>query len=306
MSMDNKKRLGRGIGSLLEGFEYDLKADKFISKEDENKDQRSLLKIKIDRIKINPTQPRKTFNEEKLSELATSIKEKGVLEPILVEEYLDSYYSIVAGERRYRAAKIAGLLEIPAIVVSLSEAEKLEVALIENIQREDLNAIEEATAYLNLMKKLNLSQEEVAERVGKSRSAVANSLRLLYLPDKIKDDVITGAISAGHARALLSLKNPLDREILRERIINEGLSVRKAEEIAEVLNKGQKIKQKKKLEDIKLEIVETERKFNSFLGLDVEIKGKLEKGKLIIKYKNIKALENIYYILSNGEQLFED
>ena len=223
-----------------------------------------------------------------------------------VEEIAPGEFSIIAGERRYRAAKIAGLDKVPAIVVSLSEVQRIQMSLIENIQRENLNAIEEASAYQYLIDHSGYTQEMVAQKVGKSRSAIANSLRLLSLSDKMKDDIVSGAMSAGHARAILSLINPADRELLRDKIVHEGLSVRDAEILAESYNKGHKLIQRKKSTEKDTEVVNIEEKFVSAVGARVEIKGSLDKGKLQIKFKSQKDLERLYALLSGGGVLFDE
>ena len=223
-----------------------------------------------------------------------------------VEEIAPGEFSIIAGERRYRAAKIAGLEKIPAIVVNINEIQRIQMSLIENIQRENLNAIEEATAYQYLMDHSGFTQEMVSQKVGKSRSAIANSLRLLSLSDKMKDDIVSGAMSAGHARAILSLVNPADRDLLRDKIVHEGLSVRDAEILADSYNKGHKLIQRKKSVGKDSEIVNIEEKFVSAIGARVEIKGSLDKGKLQIKFKNQKDLERLYALLSGGGVLFDE
>ena len=226
MSAKKTHGLGKGMGSLLGNFDFDITPD-VVAKpkekitvslsEEDVKDR--IISVSIDKIKANENQPRKSFDDNTLEELAESIKNQGVLQPLLVEKINDDCYIIVAGERRFRAAKLAGLKEIPVIVRSFTEIERIEVALIENIQRENLNSIDEAAAYQYLIQKSGLTQEEVAVKVGKKRSTVANSLRLLQLPDSMKDDVISGVLSAGHARAILSLVNPNDRVLLRDKII---------------------------------------------------------------------------------------
>ncbi len=312
MSSEKKRGLGRGMGSLLDGFDYDAQVDSVINKTistnlaDKNPERLEAIYVPIQNVRPNPHQPRKTFDESSLNGLATSIKNQGILQPLTVEEYAPGQYSIIAGERRYRAAKIAGLDKLPVIVVSLSEIQRIEIALIENIQREDLNSIEEAAAYDYLIQRSGYSQEEVAKKVGKSRSAIANSIRLLSLPDSIKDDVISGAMSAGHARVLLSLVNPSDVILLRNKILQEGISVREAEALAAAYNKGQKLAASKKSTTKDSDIISIEEKFVSAVGSRCEIKGTLRRGKLQIKYKSQADLERIYSLLSKGQELFED
>lgn len=309
MSSEKKRGLGKGMSSLLEGFDYDAQVESVITKtinEANKKDKMEVVFANISSISANPNQPRKSFDDEALEGLAESIKNQGILQPLTVEEIVPGQYSIIAGERRYRAAKLAGLDKVPVIISKMPEVRRIEASLIENIQREDLNAIEEAAAYDYLIKKSGYTQEEVAKKVGKSRSSIANSLRLLVLSDEIKDDVISGAMSAGHARAILSLVNPSDRILLREKILNEGISVREAESLADAYNKGQKLIAKKKTVKKDEDILLCEQKFVSAVGARCEIKGNLRKGKLQIKYRSQKDLERLYSLLSNGGYLFEE
>ena len=308
MANEKKRGLGKGISSLMSGFDFDTQTDDIITKtiKDERKDKMTVVQLDIRHVRPNPNQPRKFFDEEALEGLAESIKSQGIIQPLTVEEIAPGEFSIIAGERRYRAAKIAGLDKVPAIVVSLSEVQRIQMSLIENIQRENLNAIEEASAYQYLIDHSGYTQEMVAQKVGKSRSAIANSLRLLSLSDKMKDDIVSGAMSAGHARAILSLINPADRELLRDKIVHEGLSVRDAEILAESYNKGHKLIQRKKSTEKDTEVVNIEEKFVSAVGARVEIKGSLDKGKLQIKFKSQKDLERLYALLSGGGVLFDE
>lgn len=308
MANEKKRGLGKGISSLMSGFDFDTQTDDIITKtiKDERKDKMTVVQLDIGHVRPNPNQPRKFFDEEALEGLAESIKSQGIIQPLTVEEIAPGEFSIIAGERRYRATKIAGLDKVPAIVVSLSEVQRIQMSLIENIQRENLNAIEEASAYQYLIDHSGYTQEMVAQKVGKSRSAIANSLRLLSLSDKMKDDIVSGAMSAGHARAILSLINPADRELLRDKIVHEGLSVRDAEILAESYNKGHKLIQRKKSTEKDTEVVNIEEKFVSAVGARVEIKGSLDKGKLQIKFKSQKDLERLYALLSGGGVLFDE
>ena len=292
----------------MSGFDFDTQTDDIITKtiKDERKEKMTVVQLDIGHVRPNPNQPRKFFDEEALEGLAESIKSQGIIQPLTVEEIAPGEFSIIAGERRYRAAKIAGLDKVPAIVVSLSEVQRIQMSLIENIQRENLNAIEEASAYQYLIDHSGYTQEMVSQKVGKSRSAIANSLRLLSLNDKMKDDIVSGAMSAGHARAILSLVNPADRELLRDKIVHEGLSVRDAEILAESYNKGHKLIQRKKNTERDGEVVSIEEKFVSAVGARVEIKGSLDKGKLQIKFKSQKDLERLYALLSGGGVLFDE
>ena len=308
MANEKKRGLGKGISSLMSGFDFDTQTDDIITKtiKDERKEKMTVVQLDIGHVRPNPNQPRKYFDEEALSGLAESIKSQGIIQPLTVEEIAPGEFSIIAGERRYRAAKIAGLEKIPAIVVNINEIQRIQMSLIENIQRENLNAIEEATAYQYLIDHSGFTQEMVSQKVGKSRSAIANSLRLLSLSDKMKDDIVSGAMSAGHARAILSLVNPADRDLLRDKIVHEGLSVRDAEILADSYNKGHKLIQRKKSAGKDSEIVNIEEKFVLAIGARVEIKGSLDKGKLQIKFKNQKDLERLYALLSGGGVLFDE
>ncbi len=309
MSTDKKRGLGKGIGSLMSGFDFDSQTEDVLSKtiKEETKNRGlTVVDIELSHIRTNSNQPRKFFDEDSLKELSESIKSQGIIQPLTVEEIAPGEFSIVAGERRYRAAKMAGLERVPCIVMSLNEVQRIQVSLIENIQRENLNAIEEAQAFQYLIDKTGFTQETVAERVGKSRSAVANSLRLLSLSDQIKDDIVSGAMTAGHARALLSLVNPADRQLLRDKIVHEDLSVRDAEALAASYNKGQKVKSQKKKDKKDEETLKVEEKFTSALSSRCEIKGNLNKGKLIIKFRSTTDLESIYAKLSNNDILFNE
>ena len=250
----------------------------------------------------NPFQPRRTFNEESLQELAASIKEHGIIQPIIAEKNGDDYY-IIAGERRTRAALLAGLTRVPVIFREFENSKKLEIALIENIQRENLNPIEEAKAYQEIMQLSNLNQEETAKRVGKSRSAVANAMRLLQLPDEMQTALEKGSITAGHARAILSLINPADQTLLFTRITEQSLSVREAEMQAAQLKNGSRAGQKNtapqpvsrpETDDAQLAVKDIEQQFIDALGTKVEIKGDLEKGIVHISYFSQADLDALY------------
>ncbi|HEQ71971.1 MAG TPA: ParB/RepB/Spo0J family partition protein [Spirochaetia bacterium] len=286
----SKKALGKGIGALLNTTkpEAGLQAS---------------LSVEIDRIRTNPDQPRKHFSEAGLNELAASIKEKGVIQPILVEQNPDQSYTLIAGERRFRAAKLAGLAVIPVLIRSFNEIEKLEIALVENIQREDLTPIEEAAAYDSLLKLSGVNQDELAAHLGKNRSTIANSLRLLKLPEEMKAALDQREISAGHARAILSVNGKDAQASLFHAIHEKGLSVREAEALAQKMNTGGGKKGKKpgsgtlslpgripELEELKQKLIEK-------LGTKVEFKGTLSEGKIEISYFSPDDLERIYEIL---------
>lgn len=249
----------------------------------------------------NPKQPRTEFDQKKLEELADSIRENGIIEPIIIEPTDGGKFYIVAGERRTRASLLAGLSKVPVQIRKFDEIQRLQVALIENIQRADLNPIDEAQAYYNLMELGELTHEEVAKRVGKNRSTVTNAVRLLKLPDDMKKSLIDGQISSGHARALLSVTNPADQRIMFGKIIGTGLTVREAEELAQVYNNGGRAASKKTAKKIQKkdpEIARIEQKFIDIFGTKVAIKGNLEKGSIEISYFTKDDLDRLYNIIA--------
>lgn len=305
----NKRRgLGKGIGSLMSDYTYESVVDEALK--EEGKQGSTVLEVPIDKIRANPNQPRTEFNKEALDELAQSIKREGVLQPILVEEIGGGMYSIIAGERRYRASVIAGLSTIPVLVKSFSQMQRLEVSLIENIQRENLNPIEEAKAFAHLLQESGITQEELAQRVGKKRSTISNSIRLLQLNSSMQKDLLDGKFNAGQARAILSVVNPADREILYKMVLDKELSVRATEELAAKFNEGKRALYQKKKRGAKdanksVEIISAEDKFLHAVGSHVEIKGTLAKGKLQIPYRSSEELERIYQLLAPDQELFE-
>jgi len=275
--------LGKGIGALFnEQDAKNITRDSNVSRETN--------KVKIALVEPNFKQPRKEFDEETLKELADSIKKYGVLQPLLVKK-TGQTYQIIAGERRWRAAKLAGLTEIPIIEKDLADSEAAEVALIENLQREDLNPVEEAMAYRSLIEEYGLKQEEVAEKVSKNRSTITNSLRLLQLGDELLACVSDGSLSAGHARALLAVEEDKQRKALAQRIINQGLSVREAEKIAKAAKEakpGQRTVVKKE-EDVYTKDVA--KQLTRSLGTKVTLKpGKKGAGKIEIEYYSTDGL----------------
>ncbi|MDR2747924.1 MAG: ParB/RepB/Spo0J family partition protein [Treponema sp.] len=263
--------------------------------------------IPLDRLRPNPEQPRKHFGENELKELADSIREHGIIEPIIAEEAGDGTYTIIAGERRYRAALLAGLREAPVLVRSYPPEARLEIALIENIQRTDLNPIEEAQAYKKLMELSDLSQDSVAAKVGKNRSTVANAMRLLRLPEEIQQTLINGEISPGHARAILQTVKSEDRETLFREIREGGLSVREAERRAGELNgetpagggdPGAAPKTRTGEEGRRPpELTGMEEKFIEKFGTKVSIQGTLSKGSIRIDYYSMDDLDRLYNII---------
>lgn len=260
--------------------------------------------IPISLIKRDPDQPRQVFNETALEELSASIQARGVIQPILAER-VKGTYRIVAGERRYRAAKLAGLTAVPVIVKQLTDAERYEIAVVENVQREDLNAMEEARAYKTLLAKSGMSQVELAQQIGKNRSTIANSIRLLQLPNDMQLALERDDLSAGHARAILSIMNPADQRVLFKKIMKKGLSVREAEALAAALNEGSRASQsslaKRKVLDPMLE--DMEQRMMQQLGTRVSLKGGLKKGKIEISYYNAEDLDRIYNLfLTEGTE----
>ena len=251
-------------------------------------------------LKPNPHQPRMEFDARALDELADSIREHGILEPIVIESADEGFY-IIMGERRTRAAKIAGLEKVPVRLGKYDEQKKLELALIENIQRADLNPIEEALAYYNLMQMGDLSQDEVAKRVGKKRPTVANALRLLKLPDDMQKSLIDAQITAGHARALLAVNNPADQRILFGKIVGNALSVREAEALAADYNNGGRASGKKtKKTTVRKDpdIADIEQKFIEVFGTKVILKGSIDKGTIQIDYFSKQDLNRLYNVIA--------
>jgi len=285
----SKRVLGKGIDALLG--------------DDEKADGPGVSEVPVSALKPNPHQPRTEFDPATLNELAESIRAKGVLQPVLVEADRDGTYLIVAGERRVRAAKLAGLQRIPVIVRQFSDQEKLEIALVENVQRADLTPIEEAQAYRKLMEIGTLSQEQIAQRVGKDRSTVANALRLLKLPPEVQEALNRKEITAGHARALLTLVNPSDLRTVLRRIVDHGISVRESENLAAALNRGKKGKAGKSPSPPSEargggpELREIEQGLIEKLGTKVVMHGSLEKGSIEIEYYSSADLERLMELL---------
>jgi len=270
--------LGRGMGSLIPGASP--------------AERRGIVQLGIEEIVADKLQPRRHFADAQLDELAESIKSKGVLLPLLVRRSSSGPgYVIIAGERRWRASQRAGLREVPALVREVTESEAFELALIENIQREELNPVEEAEAYQRLLTEYGLTQEKLAERVGKERSTVANSLRLLRLPEKIKQAIVAGTLSMGHARALLGIADEADLEKAAEKVISEQLSVRGAEQLV------QRIKSKKggKKEpgETSVQIRHIVEKLQRKLGAKVELKDRAGKGEVIVHYSSLAELDRV-------------
>ena len=268
--------MAKKIGGLGKGLST-------IFSENDTEDKNEVVSLKISQIEPNRSQPRRSFDDDALQELAQSISEHGVLQPILVRPQIYGGYQIVAGERRYRASRLAGLKEIPAIIRELSDSETMQIALIENLQRRDLNVLEEAKGYKTLIDEYGFSQEDVARTVGKSRSAVANTLRLLGLPDEVKDMVENEKLSAGHARALLGLEYDESMLPTAKKIVKENLSVRETERLVKKINiedlSGEKPKKKKTARKSKPSMyTEVELSLSEHLGTKVEVKEDAKKG----------------------------
>lgn len=289
--MSKTRALGKGLGALIPQLEED--------------DLQNTQEISIEDIETNPYQPRRHFDPESLQELAASIKEHGVLQPLLVRKK-DPGYQLIAGERRLRAAKQAGLSTVPVVVKALDDRTVMEIALVENLQREDLNPLEEAEAYQRLITEFNLTQEEVAKAVGKSRPAIANTLRLLNLPEPIQQLVANGQLTMGHARALLSLERPEEQLYISEKIITEKLSVRETEEIVRLTRlsgvsretpgeeEEKKQKERQKIDPNLQAIIDD---MTRLFGTKVRIKKNGERGKIEIEYYSPEEFERITEIL---------
>ncbi len=287
----NRKALGKGINALIPDFEMGVPEAEPSSASD----------LLIDEISPNRLQPRNYFDDKKLGELMTSIEEHGVLQPVVVQK-ADSGYELIVGERRWRASKKLGLKKIPAVIREVSDAQSLELAIIENIHRQDLNPIEEAEAYARLSNEFALTQEMVAEKVGKSRTAVANILRLLKLSRNIKEDLISGKISMGHARALLGLENPKQMEALRKEIAKQDLTVRQTESRVNKLKKG--VVDKPVTPKVKKDIFikDLEKDLARRLGTKVDISPKKNGGKLVVTYYSDDDLERIQELMGNSKK----
>lgn len=286
------KGLGKGLDSLIPpntAKKVSTTTEESVSKDEKSGEQM----IKITKIEPNRSQPRRNFEEDSLIELSESIKQFGILQPLIVQKK-DDYYEIIAGERRWRAAKMAGLKEVPVIIKDFTKQEVVEIALIENIQRENLNPIEEAMAFKRLLTEFNLKQDEVAERVSKSRTAVTNSMRLLKLNDKVQQMLIDDMITTGHARALLAIDDKDQQYSLANKIFDEKLSVRETEKLIKAIKKPKKITEKEP-EDHAFIYKDLEEKMKMHIGTKVNINQKKNgKGKIEIEYYSPEELEHIF------------
>lgn len=285
---DKRKALGRGLEQLFndEGLNFDTIENSII---EEAKTNDQIVEIDLSELRANPYQPRKNFDEEALNELASSIKEHGVFQPIIVKKSIKGY-EIIAGERRFRASKLAGMQTIPAIVKDFSDEEMMQIALLENLQRENLTSIEEAKAYKSIIESMNITQDELAKKVGKSRSHVTNILGLLKLPASVQDMVLYNKLSMGHARVLSKLDDPKIIEDLAQRVINEDLSVRKLESLV-YDNEEKEVKTKKSSNN---EYKYMENFLKEKLGTNV----KINNNKISIKFSNVQDLNRILEIMN--------
>lgn len=285
---DKRKALGRGLEQLFndEGLNFDTIENSII---EEAKTNDQIVEIDLSELRANPYQPRKNFDEEALNELASSIKEHGVFQPIIVKKSIKGY-EIIAGERRFRASKIAGMQTIPAIVKDFSDEEMMQIALLENLQRENLTSIEEAKAYKSIIESMNITQDELAKKVGKSRSHVTNILGLLKLPASVQDMVLYNKLSMGHARVLSKLDDPKTIEDLAQRVITEDLSVRKLESLV-YDNEEKEVKTKKSSNN---EYKYMEDFLKEKLGTNV----KINNNKISIKFSNVQDLNRILEIMN--------
>ncbi len=291
---DGKRRnLGRGLDALLgEESEDYASLDRV----------RSIKTVPVDFIQPSRLQPRRNFNEEEMEALTKSIKEKGVLQPVLVRRNPENptYYELIAGERRWRAAQAAQLHELPVVVKDLSDQEALEIALVENLQRQDLGPLEEAEGYRRLMEEFSHTQERLADTVGRSRSQVANMLRLLNLPDPVKQMLDSGELTAGHGRALLNAKDPV---ALAREVVAKGLNVRQTEALTKAKADSPKARaESEKKSDKTADTLALERELGTLLGLKVEIHGSGNIGHLIIRYRTLEQLDDVLQRLSKGSR----
>ncbi|MCI9295930.1 MAG: ParB/RepB/Spo0J family partition protein [Lachnospiraceae bacterium] len=292
MAAKGAKGLGKGLDALIPGAQIPRKTKEEAVESAEDKGQEKL--VKITKVEPNREQPRKNFDEDALQELADSIKQFGLLQPILVQDR-QTYYEIIAGERRWRAAKLAGLKEVPVIVKSFSEQEIVEISLIENIQREDLNPIEEALAYKRLLTEFHLTQDEVAERVSKSRTTVTNSMRLLKLDERVQQMIIDDMITTGHARALIGIEDKNMQYELAQKIFDEKLNVREVEKLVKNIQSPKPKKEPKKInESLELVYRDIEERLKQSLGTKVSIQSKDNgAGKVEIEFFSHEELERI-------------
>jgi len=283
----SKKGLGKGLGALIPGIDPT------------ERERQGVVELEIGQIKPNPDQPRKEFDEVRLEELALSIKEHGIVQPVIVRKVGDGY-ELVAGERRWRAAQLAGLTKVPALVREFTEAERMEIALIENLQREDLNPLEEAEAYRALMDAFGLTQEALAKRLGRSRSQVANTLRLLQLPDRVQEEIRAGRLSMGHAKVLGGVEDPAELVALAEKVVSEGLSVRELEELLRPREKRERPRAKVRAK-LPPDLAAVERRLREQLGTPVKLHWSGERGRVEITFFGEEGLNRLLEALGMSQ-----
>ncbi|GEQ19434.1 MULTISPECIES: ParB/RepB/Spo0J family partition protein [Clostridium] len=285
--MGKKFALGKGLSALIP---EDLV-------ESEQQDEKGKMLIPLNEIRNDNNQPRKAFDNDKIAELTESIKTHGIIQPLILRKSDDGLYVIVAGERRWRAAKMAGLKDVPAIVMELSEKDVLEISLIENIQRQDLNPIEEASAYKKLLSDFNLTQEDLSKRIGKSRTAITNTMRLMNLDIRVQQYIIEGIITEGHGRALLGIKDKEIQYELSQKVIDENLSVRELERLVKRILEGKTSEEKETNNELNPYYKEIKNQLQSYFGTKVNISNKNNKGKIEIEYYSQDDLQRILDII---------
>lgn len=294
MTTKKKTGLGRGLNTLIPSAPVkDTESEKILKKEEQIKSE---IMVPILKVEPNPNQPRRQFDEDSLQELADSVKQYGILQPLIVKKH-DKFYEIIAGERRWRAAKLAGLKEVPVLIRDYAENEIVEIALIENIQREDLNPIEEALAYKRLMEEFSLKQDQVAAKVSKSRAAITNSLRLLKLDQRVQNLLSEEMITTGHARALLAIEDPDQQYETAMKVFDEKLSVREIEKLVKQMSKKKKETPKEKNKVQEFLFANIEESLKQALGSKVNIKNRNNKGKIEIEYYSKEELDRLVDML---------
>lgn len=294
MTTKKKTGLGRGLNTLIPSAPVkDTESEKILKKEEQIKSE---IMIPILKVEPNPNQPRRQFDEDSLQELADSVKQYGILQPLIVKKH-DKFYEIIAGERRWRAAKLAGLKEVPVLIRDYAENEIVEIALIENIQREDLNPIEEALAYKRLMEEFSLKQDQVAAKVSKSRAAITNSLRLLKLDQRVQNLLSEEMITTGHARALLAIEDPDQQYETAMKVFDEKLSVREIEKLVKQMSKKKKETPKEENKVQEFLFANIEESLKQALGSKVNIKNRNNKGKIEIEYYSKEELDRLVDML---------
>ena len=294
MTTKKKTGLGRGLNTLIPSAPVkDTESEKILKKEEQIKSE---IMVPILKVEPNPNQPRRQFDEDSLQELADSVKQYGILQPLIVKKH-DKFYEIIAGERRWRAAKLAGLKEVPVLIRDYAENEIVEIALIENIQREDLNPIEEALAYKRLMEEFSLKQDQVSAKVSKSRAAITNSLRLLKLDQRVQNLLSEEMITTGHARALLAIEDPDQQYETAMKVFDEKLSVREIEKLVKQMSKKKKETPKEENKVQEFLFANIEESLKQALGSKVNIKNRNNKGKIEIEYYSKEELDRLVDML---------